>query len=55
MSRALSVYNFSVMQMLKAGDQLFQVGGGVRHWAESPTLGTEDWGFRLEVIFLFPK
>lgn len=30
MSRALSAYNFSVMQMLKAGDQLFQVGGGVR-------------------------
>jgi hypothetical protein len=55
MSRTLSAYNFSVMQMLKAGDQLFQVGGGVRYWAESPTRGAEDWGFCLEVTFLFPK
>ncbi len=47
--------NFSVKQMLKAGNQLFQVGGGVRYWAESPDGGAEDWGLRLELIFLFPK
>lgn len=47
--------NFSVKQMLKVGDQLFQVGGGVRYWAESPTSGAEDWGFRMELVFLFPK
>jgi hypothetical protein len=45
----------SAKQMLKVGDQLFQVGGGLRYWAESPTNGAEDWGFRMELIFLFPK
>jgi hypothetical protein len=47
--------NLTVAQMLKAGDQLYQVGLGVRYWAESPDNGPEDWGFRLQVVFLFPK
>ena len=47
--------NLTVAQMLKAGDQLFQVGLGVRYWAESPNNGPEDWGLRLQVTFLFIK
>jgi hypothetical protein len=47
--------NFTVNQLLKIGDQIIQVGGGVRYWAESPDNGPEDWGLRLQVTFLFPK
>ncbi|MCJ7600798.1 MAG: hypothetical protein MUO63_04745 [Desulfobulbaceae bacterium] len=47
--------NLTLFQLLKIGDQLFQVGGGVRYWADSPDNGPEDWGFRLQLTFLFPK
>lgn len=47
--------NFNVSQLLKVGDQLIQVGGGVRYWAEAPDAGADDWGLRLQVTFLFPK
>lgn len=46
---------FTVNQMLKIGPQIFQVGGGIRYWAESPDGGPEDWGTRLQLTFLFPK
>jgi hypothetical protein len=45
----------TVSQMLKAGDQIFTVGGGVRYWAESTDNGPKDWGYRIQVTFLFPK
>lgn len=48
-------FNFTVNQLLKAGDQLFQLGGGVRYWADTPNNGPEDWGFRLQLVMLFPK
>jgi hypothetical protein len=47
--------NLTVNQLLKVGGQLFQVGGGVRYWADSPDNGPEDWGVRLQITFLFPK
>lgn len=47
--------NLTVNQLLKAGDQMFQVGGGVRYWAESPDGGPENWGIRLQLTILFPK
>ncbi len=47
--------NLTVNQLLKVGSQLFQVGGGVRYWADSPDGGPEDWGLRLQLTFLFPK
>lgn len=47
--------NFTVFQMLKLGGQIFQFGGGVRYWAESPGNGPEDWGARIQLTFLFPK
>ena len=47
--------NFTVNQLLKTGDQIYQVGAGVRYWAESPNTGAEDWGFRLQLTLLYPK
>jgi hypothetical protein len=47
--------NITVAQLLKAGNQLVQVGGGIRYWAESSDNGPEGWGFRLQVTLLYPK
>lgn len=47
--------NLTVNQLLKVGSQIIQVGGGARYWADSPDNGPEDWGFRLQLTFLFPK
>jgi hypothetical protein len=46
--------NLSVSQVLKLGDQLVSVAGGVRAYVVSPTNGP-DWGVRLTVTLLFPK
>jgi len=47
--------NLQVLQMLKAGGQIFQVGVGARYWLETPDGGPEGWGLRLQLTFLFPK
>jgi hypothetical protein len=47
--------NLNVAQLLKVGNQIFQIGGGIRYWAESPKSGPDDWGFRLQLTLLFPK
>jgi len=47
--------NFTVNQLLKLGDQMVQVGGGVRYWPTSPDAGPEGWGFRLQFTLLYPK
>lgn len=47
--------NFGVYQLLRLGKQPVQFGAGVRYWADSPDNGPEDWGFRLQLTFLFPK
>jgi hypothetical protein len=55
-SRKWSVpVNFTVNQMMKAGNQLIQIGGGVRYWAQAPKSGPDGWGFRLQLTLLFPK
>ena len=46
--------NLSVSQVLKLGDQLVSVAGGVRAYVVTPTNGP-DWGLRLTVTLLFPK
>ena len=46
---------FTVSQLLKSGDQLFQIGGGIRYWADAPGGGPEGWGFRLQLTLLYPK
>ena len=47
--------NLTAAQLLKAGDQLFQIGGGIRYWVDGPDGGPDGWGFRLQVTLLFPK
>lgn len=47
--------NFTVNQLLKVGKLIFQIGVGVRYWADSPDNGPEGWGGRLQLTFLFPK
>lgn len=47
--------NLSVSQLLKFGGQIFQVGAGVRYWADAPENGPEGFGLRLTLTFLFPK
>ncbi len=44
-----------VSQMFKIGPQILQFGVGAKYWAESPDNGTEGWGFRAQLTFLFPK
>ncbi len=46
--------NFGVNQLLKLGKQPVQIGGGLRYWAESPDYGPQDWGARINLVFLFP-
>lgn len=47
--------NFTVQQLLKVGKLPFQIGGGIRYWADSLDNGPEDWGARIQLTFLFPK
>lgn len=47
--------HFKAEQLLKIGNQMIQVGGGLRYWATSPASGPEGLSVRLNLIFLFPK
>ena len=47
--------NFNVNQLLRFGNQMVQVGAGIRYWADSPAAGAEDWGFRLQFTLLYPR
>ncbi len=47
--------NATAFQLLKVGNQLIQVGGGVRYWADSPSNGPEDWGLRIQLTLIYPK
>lgn len=47
--------NALATKVLRAGDQLLSVGGGLRYWIEESDNGPEGWGLRFVVTFLFPK
>jgi hypothetical protein len=47
--------NFTVTKVMKFGNQIVSVGGGVRYWAESTDGGPEGLGARLLFTLLFPK
>ena len=47
--------NMNVLQLLRMGDQMVQIGGGVRYWITAPDGGPEGWGFRLTFTLLYPK
>jgi len=44
-----------VAQLFKIGPQILQLAVGAKYWAESPDNGREDWGFSVQLTFLFPK
>ena len=46
--------NVKYSKVMKWGDQLVSVGGGVRAWLETPGKGP-DWGLRFEITLLYPK
>ena len=46
--------NVGANQLMKVGNQIMQVGGGLRYWAESNEMGPNGWGVRLNIIFVFP-
>ena len=47
--------NLTANQLLRFGNQLVQVGGGIRYWVDSPANGPEGWGLRLQFTLLYPK
>ena len=47
--------NLTAAQMLRFGNQLVQIGGGLRYWITAPDAGPEDWGLRLQFTLLFPR
>lgn len=47
--------NATVSKVMKWGNQLVSVGGGVRYWADSTENGPEGWGARVTFTLLFPK
>jgi len=55
-TRAWSVpLNLQVTQLMKFGNQLVQVGGGIRYWLQSPAAGPEGWALRFNLVLVFPK
>jgi hypothetical protein len=47
--------NLQASQLLRFGNQLLQIGGGVRYWLETPDAGPEGWGIRVNFTLLYPK
>jgi hypothetical protein len=47
--------NCNLLQLLKIGPQIIQVGVGARYWADAPDNAADEWGFRTQLTFLFPK
>ena len=47
--------NFTAAQVMRFGNQLAQIGGGLRYWITAPNAGPEDWGLRLQFTLLFPR
>jgi hypothetical protein len=47
--------NATATQVMKFGNQLVSVGGGVRYWVDSSKNDVKGWGFRLQFTLLFPK
>ena len=47
--------NAMVAKLTSIGGQKVSLQGGVRYWAESPTGGPDDLGYRFAVTFLFPS
>ncbi len=47
--------NVSASNLLRIGNQLVSVGGGLRYWLDSPDSGAEGLGLRITITLLFPR
>ena len=47
--------NLSVAKLVNIGGQNMSLSGGVGYWLASPDGQADDWRFRLQVTYLFPK
>ncbi len=47
--------NAMATKVVKLGDQLASVGGGVRYWAETNDQSPEGFGVRFMFTLLFPR
>jgi len=47
--------NLFVNKVTRFGNQLVQVGGGLRYYLDSPDSGPEGLGFRINFVLLFPR
>lgn len=47
--------NAGAYQLMEIGGQRIQIGVGLRCWADAPDFGRQDWGARVNVVFLFPR
>ena len=47
--------NVTASRLLRLGNQLVSLGGGLRYWIDSPDSGAEGLGLRLSVTLLFPR
>ncbi len=47
--------SLTVAQLLRVGNQLLQVGVGVRYWAKGSDTAPQGWGFRFTTTLLFPR
>lgn len=45
----------TVSQVLKLGDHIFSIAGGVTYWAESSEMGPEGLGFRVVLTMILPQ
>lgn len=47
--------NFQINRITKLGNQIIQVGGGLRYWLENSEQGPEGFGLRINLVFLYPQ
>lgn len=47
--------NLVATKVVRFGNQLASIGGGVRYWAESPESGPQGFGVRVVFTLLFPR
>lgn len=47
--------NVNASKLLRLGNQLVSLGGGLRYWVDSPDSGAEGLGFRMTVTLLYPR
>ncbi len=45
----------SASKLLRFGNQLVSLGGGMRYWLDSPDSGAEGFGVRITMTLLFPR